>query len=65
MTEFSVGDIVKLKNSASEYHRGLKIDINKFHYIILARNNRINYDVLHVHTLTKHYAVNMDEYELA
>lgn len=63
MTDFKTGDIVRLKKFAFDYHGFM--DINKFHYIILARNNRINYDVLHVHSVTKHYGVNMDEYELA
>ena len=63
MTEFKVGDIVKLKKSVAEYHGGL--DVEKYHYIVLARTNRISYDVLHVRTLAKHSGVNLEEYELA
>jgi len=63
LTDFHVGDIVRLKKDAFVYHDC--VDINKFHYLILARNNRVNYNVLHVHSLIKHYGVSMDEYELA
>lgn len=62
MTDFRAGDIVKLKKTVSDRYVGL--DIDRYHYIVLARNNRISYDMLGVNTLRKHFDVNLDEYEL-
>ncbi len=63
MTDFKVGDIVKLKQEYAVENR--VYGEHAFYYFILDKRTSSLYDVIHIKTQSKYDDVNLDMYERA